>query len=627
MLFLNIRQIELIHRILKYEYIQSDEIVSYFMISSRTLQSDISLINYEFEKNGYELSISLHRRKGYFVESLSKDTQAIEQLKNQCIDYLDNSILRELGSQPRVCFIIRKLLEEKSYLKSEDLIDELHISNATLTNDLKLTRNVLDRYKIDINSVPYYGMQISGDSLKIRSCMLDFCDIYNDQNVDSIFPEYAYEQYHFSKNDLLNTRSKLIKTLQNSGVLMTDRGFKALLMNILLIQSNTMNTLNFRFNESGLYQSVSAITQKVCRVFNISSPSEMDFIEFLILLNLDDISIQSNEYKLNDNQTVLSGFNHLRDEIHKQTTLDLSLYSELSDVLKLFILKSILRKRYQVTEKSYSSRLKNIVRQIPASRSLAINILRVLYPTDEIDLYLFLDLSIILFNSIFTIPNNYADMRIAYVNKISRFSNRSVSYRNSLTRYNIDIDYLSSYDLETIDYAKYDGIITSGVTQIDRASCPVVVLDFDYFDINRNSTELWEKLIMKLRLDELIQPKLSRINKRVMRVSSDNLIDEIVKYLSNAGFNQPNLSGQIRDGLLTSQSLNSHLSQMFILYHSVELKDTIYQFILEEEITMNGSLVGEISIIILNPDMNILSIKQADSAIRRLYQQTLLNRP
>ena len=51
MLFLNIRQIELIHRILKYEYIQSDEIVNYFMISSRTLQSDISLINYEFEKN------------------------------------------------------------------------------------------------------------------------------------------------------------------------------------------------------------------------------------------------------------------------------------------------------------------------------------------------------------------------------------------------------------------------------------------------------------------------------------------------------------------------------------------------------------------------------------------------
>ena len=91
MLFLNIRQIELIHRILKYEYIQSDEIVNYFMISSRTLQSDISLINYEFEKNEYGLCITLHRKKGYFIESLLKDDRSIEQLKNQCIEYLDNS--------------------------------------------------------------------------------------------------------------------------------------------------------------------------------------------------------------------------------------------------------------------------------------------------------------------------------------------------------------------------------------------------------------------------------------------------------------------------------------------------------------------------------------------------------
>lgn len=626
MLFLNIRQIELIHRILKYEYIQSDEIVNYFMISSRTLQSDISLINYEFEKNDYALSISIHRKKGYYIESLLKDNRSIEQLKNQCIEYLDNSILRELGSQPRVCFILRKLLVEKNFLKSEDLLDELHISNATLTNDLKLSRNVLDSYHIDINSVPYYGMQLIGDSLRIRSCLLDFCDIYNFQDKPSLFPEYAYEQYHFSKSSLLEMRKKLVKLLKFNNILITDLGFQLLLINLLIVKSDSANKLQFQFKEKHHFKRIHQLAQDISKEFEIYEESELDYICLLSLLHIDEISSNDPIYSTEYSEFVASNVEVIRLSIISKYNLDLGMNPTVLNTLETFILKSILRKDYRIIEKCIPSRFKDIVSQIPASRTLAIDILRIIYPEGSLDLYQYLDLSIILFNAIFTIPNNYADIKIAYVNKVSRFSNKSVAYRNSLSRYNIEIDYLSSYDLDSIDLSTYDGVITSGTTQLEKEDCPVVMLEFDYFDVNRNSSELWEKLIMKLRVDELILPKLSRVEKRVIKPAENQLINIIVEHLIQLGMNDLNLFQQVSDGLFCSQILNNHSSQMFCIFSEKELKNTVFQFVLENEIQVNGNSIDEISIIVLSPDNNILSIKQADSAIRRLYQQTLLNR-
>jgi len=626
MLFLNIRQIELIHRILKYEYIQSDEIVNYFMISSRTLQSDISLINYEFEKNEYSLCISLHRKKGYFVESILKDNRSIEQLKNQCIEYLDNSVLRELGSQPRVCFILRKLLVEKNFLKSDDLLDELHVSNATLTNDLKLTRNVLETYGIDINSVPYYGMQLVGDSLRIRSCLLDFCDIYNFHIKQSIFPENAYDQYHFSKQDMLEARNKIVLILKDNNILITDLGFQLLLVNLLLVKSNYANKLQFQFKERNNFNNISQLSRVLTKEFEITDENEIDYICLIIILHLDDISLSDPITSLEYSSFISNKIEMIRKSIKSKYNLDLGSHPNVLNVLKIFVLKSTLRKEYQIIEKCIPSRFKDIVSQIPASRSLAIEVLRELYPNGMIDTYQFLELSIILFNAIFTIPNNYADMRIAYVNKVSRFSSKSVAYRNSLTRYNIEIDYLSSYDLDTIDLTKYDGIITSGTTQLEKQECPVIMLEFDYFDVNRNSSELWEKLIMKLRVDELILPKLSRIEKRVIKANAKDLIQELVRYLEQAGLNSSNLSQQISDGLVSSQIISNHLSQMFCMFSAKELKKSVFHFVLENEIQINGSAIDEITIIVLSPDNNILTIKQADSAIRRLYQQTLTNR-
>lgn len=626
MLFLNIRQIELIHRILKHEYLQSDEIVNYFMISSRTLQSDINLINYEFEKNEQGVSISLHRKKGYYIESIQKGDRAVENLRNQSVEYLDNSILRELGSQPRVCFILRKLLVEKSFLKSEDLIDELHVSNATLTNDLKLSRNVLETYGIDINSVPYYGMQIVGSSLRVRSCLLDFCDIYNYQEQTSIYPENAYDQYGFAKKDLLDARRKLIELFRNSDLKITDRGFRFILINVLLINSGTANKLNLDFKDKLKFPKLCEFSKMIASRFEIEDEAEVDYLCLLLMLHLDDITEELPTSDPVHLQYISDKLEMLYSSIVTQFRLDLGDHPSVLKSLRIFILKGCLRDEYHIIEKSISSRSIDIVSQIPASRSLAIVLLRRLHPKDQLDAYQFLELSIVLFNAIFTIPNNYADMRIAYVNNVSRFASKSVAYRNSLTRYNIEIDYLTAYDLDIIDMKKYDGIITSGTTQLQKQNCPVIMLEFDYFDVNRNSSELWEKLILKLRVDELVLPKLSRVEKCVINVSEINLIQELVYRLRQAGMDDAHLYEQVEDGLLSSQIVNNHLSQMFCIYSAKELKHTVYHFILENEIKLNGSSMDEINIIVLSPDNNILTIKQADSAIRRLYQKTLTNR-
>lgn len=425
---------------------------------------------------------------------------------------------------------------------------------------------------------------------------------------------------------MLEARKKIVLIMKDNNILITDLGFQLLLVNLLLVKSNYANKLQFQFKERNNYNNISQLSRMLAKEFEITDENEIDYICLIIVLHLDDISLSDPITSLEYSSLISNQIEMIRKSIKSKYNLDLGSHPTVLNVLKTFVLKSSLRKEYQIIEKCIPSRFKDIVSQIPASRSLAIEVLRELYPNGIIDTYQFLELSIILFNAIFTIPNNYADMRIAYVNKVSRFSSKSVAYRNSLTRYNIEIDYLSSYDLDTIDLTKYDGIITSGTTQLEKQECPVIMLEFDYFDVNRNSSELWEKLIMKLRVDELILPKLSRIEKRVIKANAKDLIKDIVKYLEQAELNSSNLYHQISDGLISSQTINNHLSQMFCIFSAKELKKSVFHFVLENEIQINGSAIDEITIIVLSPDNNILTIKQADSAIRRLYQQTLTNR-
>jgi len=51
---------------------------------------------------------------------------------------------------------------------------------------------------------------------------------------------------------------------------------------------------------------------------------------------------------------------------------------------------------------------------------------------------------------------------------------------------------------------------------------------------------------------------------------------------------------------------------MFCIFSLKELKKSVFHFILENEVQINGSSIDEITIIVLSPDNNILAIKQAD---------------
>lgn len=74
----------------------------------------------------------------------------------------------------RVLYILKRLFLEKDFIKLENFTDELFISMSTLNNDLKIVKEILDKYNLKLINRPHYGSKVQGDEYMKRLCLSNF---------------------------------------------------------------------------------------------------------------------------------------------------------------------------------------------------------------------------------------------------------------------------------------------------------------------------------------------------------------------------------------------------------------------------------------------------------------------
>ncbi|MFJ5622955.1 BglG family transcription antiterminator [Peribacillus loiseleuriae] len=134
-------------------------------ISDRTVRNEIKQLQHN---SCSMLSIESIRGKGYQLkvldsEFLSKESSLLSEENNQSATYMEQ--------EERVRYIVTRLLLAQDFIKFETLEEEIFVSRSTLQQDLKLVREIINKYKLKIMNRPHYGTKVEGDEHMKRSCL------------------------------------------------------------------------------------------------------------------------------------------------------------------------------------------------------------------------------------------------------------------------------------------------------------------------------------------------------------------------------------------------------------------------------------------------------------------------
>ena len=140
-------------------------------VTSRTIREDIKILDLSLVDNGayidsvmgqgYKLRITDEQLFRNYLKTISGDESAAE-------------IGIPRLPEERITYLIKRFLLSESYIKLDDLADEMYVSKSTIQNDLAHVKKKLSLYDIRLEARPNYGLKVNADELKLRFCMAEY---------------------------------------------------------------------------------------------------------------------------------------------------------------------------------------------------------------------------------------------------------------------------------------------------------------------------------------------------------------------------------------------------------------------------------------------------------------------
>lgn len=163
------KQIELFIELSNYcdSYVKAKKLAEHFNVSIRTIYKELDMLKKNIDSPS--LVISSVASKGYRMEVLNKKQfdKYREFLMNTYYNY---RFFEEQSS--RVNYILTRLFSTvKRFIAYEVLEKELYISKSRLLSDIKVTRDVLLKYKLSLPYKSGRGLSIEGTEVNKRLCI------------------------------------------------------------------------------------------------------------------------------------------------------------------------------------------------------------------------------------------------------------------------------------------------------------------------------------------------------------------------------------------------------------------------------------------------------------------------
>ena len=197
---------------LQSETLPQDELARRFSVSTRTVRTDINMLNEMLAEHGALFVLS--RGEGYQLRI--HDPARYQRLRQQT----PSRLRVPRTSNERIHYLLTRFLTSARAIKLEDLAEEWFVSRATLQSDMAEVREWLSRYQLTIEARPRYGMKLFGSEMAIRTCLTDL--LYQIAQENSESPLLQMEA--LNSGMLLTLQPLLQHCFARFNIRMTDEG-------------------------------------------------------------------------------------------------------------------------------------------------------------------------------------------------------------------------------------------------------------------------------------------------------------------------------------------------------------------------------------------------------------------
>ncbi|NRR75150.1 transcription antiterminator [Tetragenococcus halophilus] len=222
---LNARMQQILQLLLSTDELQtSGEIATNLQLSSKTVQKEMKELNKLLSDK--TAIIDSYRGKGYLLRIF--DEEQFKHFLRKDTDKNDQVIPTE--PEARMQFLMEKLLLQTSYLKIDDLADELFVSRSTLQSDINDIRKIVKKYHLSLEQKPNYGIKITGNEMDIRFCISEYVFNHKSDLSDQITELIEI----LPQNEIEWIRDSILTNLRKYSIVITDISLNNLITHIAI---------------------------------------------------------------------------------------------------------------------------------------------------------------------------------------------------------------------------------------------------------------------------------------------------------------------------------------------------------------------------------------------------------
>lgn len=621
MLKLSLRQMKMLDCILRCgDTAEPALIAASAGISERTLSDEVRSLNSALKQE--HASVVCRRGRGY--RFVCDDEGMRGEMQSQCAAYLDSSLLGRYGENPRVFPLLLQLLCTPEYVRAEDLADEMGISATTLTKDLKAAREVLGEYGIEIRMRPYHGMWIAGSGSSVRSCLIDCFGLYDCADSRMLFSVDGLELFCLSEDRRRSVRADLVAALARHGLHLKQQGFLRLLRFAVIAASGKLDGLA-QAEIPEIYGSPVMECAKDLVSAIGAGDAEAGFIYLILMGGLEDdekLEVRGSGYEVRTDKAMERVFCRVRE----QCGLDLGRTPNICSLIRGWIFQAMVVQDGGARFLDVSVGALDAVRKMPASFALSLAVAEAAFGAEQAECRSFdpflADLTIRLFNLVFLVPNEYRMTRVAVLGGYSALTSSGTIYRlNATSRYNLHYDYFPAYEKDAIDFGSYDCVIAVAGKGMHLHDCPLPVYQADFFmnDSARLMRRLFDEVLVHHRVVSVsIDSRTEASSMTCCAGDAQSCFSEMADMLSAQGMDREGLDSCLETmARWRTSHLMSHSLVLCLPWRS-DLASKLYRFEMAAPLLLEGHEIRSIEVAVLCPHESIVSIKQADSYVRRM---------
>ncbi len=606
---LTINQIELLHILLMHDFAGLKLIKQRLQYSHRKLQMEMRDINECFSKNKLPFQIKNDRKRGYYLEN----KEQADSLGISVNNILEHTVMRHLSHYPRVAEILRELLIATDFVKAHDLAETFFISSATLSLDLRLVREILSMYGLVLESVPYYGLKISGPLMVQFSCLNDLIEWNREEK---IFENISFGQLGINKKEYERCEQELLTKLCLYQVELSTLGIRKVVSASYLLNLPKFENLKLKalpeiekLNEYqiALFLSLNKHTQHVLA------------FTYIILANLElgsTFNEKSHGYLY---EKVTNDFEVLRSQLLHDANFDINTDEQFVTKFKVFLLRFQIQKEFGIRSYTTITTLVDIIKSKPATNALTAKILTLLGQKQEhlLNDSMYYELGILIYNIAYSNSSNYETIRMGVVSDFGAISTESIIKHLNLDRFDIEYYPISSSQLTNLDASMYDCILsTSTLYPAPDLSIPIV--NHEYLFKQADIMSFWNKVLVNKRKANYITEQLSQRKVVNLKMNSKDLIQEICTEIEQHHIDIKDLSIQLKLMLSHQKSWFKRDQINLAILTKTTVQPNVFEFVLHEKMEISFDEYKFIRVVLFNPYQKFLSIKQADSSIKRI---------